>query len=94
MTFEEFNKRRIDFLAVMTKEDRRKLGEVLKSPILLQALAWTMLRKEELAGQIAEIDLSNQVGISKALRLQGEVLGVHNAVERLFAASEIEDGTE
>lgn len=93
MTFEDFCRRRIDFMGVMSNEDKRRLKEHLKSPVVLKALSWVMLYKEELVGLMANQDFSTPKGIGEAQKLQGMVLGVHNAIERLFAAAE-EDENE
>lgn len=72
----------------LNSEGRAKLKEHLKSRALLQALASVMLQKEDFAGRIATMDLSTPKGVAEAQKLQGQILGVHYAIEQLFAAAE------
>lgn len=91
MTFDKFIETRINYMATLTNEDRAKLKTILGSSLVLTALNHVLMRREEIAVQLMQTDLSTPAGVSAALKLQGESLGVHNAVERLFSLIGEED---
>ena len=79
----------------LDKSERESLRQILKMPALRIALAQVLLERSQLAGElIARRFATADDALAVASRMNGQVLGLTRAVEKLFELADIREEEE